>query len=58
MDSFFSHLKTENNYFFICETERKLSQAIHDYIWFYNYEQFRKKLNQCASIQYRNTLVA
>ncbi|MGQ3379932.1 IS3 family transposase [Priestia endophytica] len=37
--------------------ERKLSQAIQDYIWFYNHEQFWKKVNQCASMQYRNTLV-
>ncbi|WP_082864809.1 IS3 family transposase [Priestia filamentosa] len=57
IESFFSHLKTENNYFSLCETERKLSQAIQDYIWFYNHERFQKKLNQYTPIEYRNTLI-
>ncbi|WP_415783358.1 IS3 family transposase, partial [Bacillus subtilis] len=25
---------------------------------FYNHERFQKKLNQCAPVEYRNTLVA
>ncbi|WP_418910715.1 IS3 family transposase [Bacillus subtilis] len=29
-----------------------------DYILFYNLERFQKKLNQCAPVEYRNTLVA
>ncbi|WP_368853871.1 IS3 family transposase [Brevibacillus laterosporus] len=27
-------------------------------MWFYNHERFQKKLNQCAPVEYRNTLVA
>ncbi|RED21537.1 integrase-like protein, partial [Brevibacillus brevis] len=32
--------------------------AIEKYIWFYNHERFQKKLNQCAPVEYRNTLAA
>lgn len=58
IESFFSHLKTEMLYFSPHETESELYQAIEDYIWFYNHERFQKKLNQCAPIEYRNTLAA
>lgn len=58
IESFFSHLKTENSYFTSCQTEHELHQAIEDYIWFYNHERFQKKLNQCAPVEYRNTLAA
>ncbi|MFF2528847.1 MULTISPECIES: IS3 family transposase [Brevibacillus] len=27
-------------------------------MWFYNHERFQKKLNQCAPVEYRNTLAA
>ncbi|WP_429748714.1 MULTISPECIES: IS3 family transposase [unclassified Bacillus (in: firmicutes)] len=58
IESFFSHVKTENMYFSGCKTENDLYRAIEDYIWFYNHERFQKKLNQCAPIEYRNTLIA
>ncbi|WP_419146700.1 IS3 family transposase [Priestia endophytica] len=58
IESFFSHLKTENAYFSSCETEHQLRQMIDSYIWFYNHERFQKKLNQCAPVEYRNTLAA
>jgi putative transposase len=58
IESFFSHLKTETFYFSGCKTEEELLQTIAQYIWFYNHERFQKKLNQCAPIEYRNTLVA
>ncbi|WP_425304098.1 IS3 family transposase [Brevibacillus brevis] len=32
-------------------------QAIEKYTWFYSHERFQKKLNQCAPVEYRNTLV-
>ncbi|WP_035319384.1 IS3 family transposase, partial [Brevibacillus laterosporus] len=54
IESFFSHLKTETLYFSECKTEEELFQAI----WFYNHERFQKKLNQCAPVEYRNTLAA
>ncbi|MFD2085079.1 IS3 family transposase [Brevibacillus brevis] len=56
IESFFSHLKTETLYFTECKTEEDLFQAIEKYIWFYNHERFQKKLNQCAPVEYRNTL--
>ncbi|MEC0533904.1 IS3 family transposase [Bacillus spizizenii] len=58
IESFFSHLKTENAYFSTCQTEKELHKSIEDYIKFYNHERFQKKLNQCAPVEYRNTLVA
>lgn len=58
IESFFSHLKTESLYFTECKTEEELFQAIEKYIWFYNHERFQKKLNQCAPVEYRNTLAA
>lgn len=58
IESFFSHMKTETLYFSQCKTEEDLYQAIQDYLWFYNHERFQKKLNQCAPVEYRITLVA
>lgn len=58
IESFFSHLKTETLYFSECKSGEELSQAIEKYIWFYNHERFQKKLNQCAPVEYRYTLVA
>nr|MDH3082811.1 IS3 family transposase [Bacillus subtilis] len=58
IESFFSHLKTEITYFSSCQTEKELHKRIKDYIQFYNHERFQKKLNQCAPVEYRNTLVA
>lgn len=58
IESFFSHLKTENLYFSQCESQDDLIQSINYYIWFYNHERFQKRLNQCAPVKYRNTLAA
>lgn len=40
IESFFSHLKTENAYFSTCQTEEELHKSIEDYIQFYNHERF------------------
>ncbi|MFB7035143.1 MULTISPECIES: IS3 family transposase [Bacillus] len=32
--------------------------SINHSIQFYNHDRFQKKLNQCAPIEYRHTLVA
>lgn len=58
IESFFSHLKTEKLYLYQCKTEQELHQALQEYVYFYNYERFQKKLNQCAPIEYRVTLAA
>lgn len=58
IESFFSHLKTETDYFSTCQTSEELLNAIEQYILFYNHERFQKKLNQCTPVEYRNTLAA
>lgn len=58
IESFFSHLKTENAYFSSCQTEVELHKSIEKYIQFYNHDRFQKKLNQCAPVEYRHTLAA
>lgn len=58
IESFFSHMKTETLYFSQCKTEEELYQEINNYIHFYNHERFQKKLNQCAPVEFRNTLTA
>ncbi|WP_409978125.1 IS3 family transposase [Saccharococcus caldoxylosilyticus] len=32
--------------------------TMNNYIWFYHHERFQKKLNHCAPVEYRNTMVA
>ncbi|RAU04829.1 IS3 family transposase [Bacillus altitudinis] len=39
IESFFSHLKTENAYFSSCQTEKELHKSIEDYIQFYNHDK-------------------
>ena len=58
IESFFSHLKTEKLYLHQCKTEQELDQAIQDYMYYYNYQRFQKKLNQRAPIEYRSALAA
>ncbi|PFA69404.1 IS3 family transposase [Bacillus cereus] len=48
IESFFSHFKTEVD----------LIQAIEEYIYFYNYKRFQKRLNHRAPIEYRNSMAA
>lgn len=58
IESFFSHLKSELLYFSDCKSRDQLFQVIHNYIHFYNYERFQKKLNNRAPVEYRNAIVA
>ena len=58
IESFFSHLKTEKLYLNQCNSERKIHQAIEEYIYFYNYQRFQAKLKQRAPIEYRHALAA
>nr|WP_259417126.1 IS3 family transposase [Bacillus toyonensis] len=48
IESFFSHFKTEAD----------LIQAIEEYIYFYNYKRFQKRLNHRAPIEYRISMAA
>ncbi|WP_419466998.1 IS3 family transposase, partial [Bacillus albus] len=44
MKSFFSHFKSEMLYLNHFKTEADLIQAIEEYIYFYNYKRFQKRL--------------
>ncbi|RUT47373.1 hypothetical protein EJP82_06585 [Paenibacillus anaericanus] len=56
IESFFSHLKTEKLYLYKGNSEGEIHQEFEDYIYFYNYQRFQKKLKQHASIEYRHAL--
>lgn len=53
IESFFSHFKSEMLYLNHFKTEADLIQAIEEYIYFYNYKRFQKRLNHRAPIEYR-----
>ena len=58
IESFFSHFKSEMLYLNHFKTEADLIQAIEEYIYFYNYKRFQKRLNHGAPIEYRISMVA
>lgn len=53
IESFFSHLKTELLYLYPFTTVEELSQAIDEYIFFYNNGRFQKRLDNLSPAQYR-----
>ncbi|WP_411813960.1 IS3 family transposase [Bacillus tropicus] len=56
IESFFSHVKTENLYFSGCKTENGLYRAIENYMWFYNHKRFQKKTeSMCSDIRLGHT---
>lgn len=58
IESFFSHLKSECIYLNHFESEEELQAAIEDYIYFYNYQRFQKRLCHLAPIEYRCQMAA
>lgn len=58
IDSFFSHFKSEILYLNHFKTEVDLIQAIEEYIYFYNYKRFQKRLSHRAPIEYRISMAA
>lgn len=56
--SFFYHFKSEMLYLNHFKTEEDLIQAIEEYIYFYNYKRFQKRLNHRAPIEYRISMAA
>ncbi|WP_236791415.1 IS3 family transposase [Bacillus cereus] len=58
IESFFSHFKSEMLYLNHFKTEADLIQAIEEYIYFYNYKRFQKRLNHRAPIEYRISMAA
>ncbi|MFD4820827.1 transposase [Peribacillus butanolivorans] len=58
IESFFSHVKSECIYLNHFESEEELQAAIDDYIYFYNYQRFQKRLCHLAPIEYRCQMAA
>jgi transposase InsO family protein len=53
MESFWGTLKCEKYYLNQYETFEELSQAINEYIHFYNYNRYQKRLNGFSPMEYR-----
>lgn len=58
MESFFSHLKTEQLYLKRPNNEHSARLLIAEYIEFYNHERFQKKLGDRSPVEYRKAIAA
>ncbi|TKI63306.1 IS3 family transposase [Lysinibacillus mangiferihumi] len=58
IESFFSHFKSECLYQLHDNSEEEIRQAVEQYIYFYNYQRFQKRLNHLAPIEYRYQMAA
>ncbi len=58
IESFFSHLKSECIYLSHFETDEELTLAVENYIYFYNYQRFQKRLSHLAPIEFRCQMAA
>lgn len=58
MESFFSHLKTEQLYLKRPNNEHSARLLIAEYIEFYNHERFQKKLGDRSPVEYRKAFAA
>lgn len=53
MESFWGTLKSEKYYLDKYETFDELSEAINEYIYFYNHKRYQKRLNGLSPLEYR-----
>lgn len=53
MESFWGTIKCEKYYLHKYDTFEELNQAVDEYIQFYNYDQFQKRLNGLSPMEYR-----
>lgn len=53
MESFWGTLKCEKYYLHKYETFEELSNAIDEYIYFYNHDRYQKRLNGLSPMEYR-----
>lgn len=58
IESFFSHLKCECLYLSPFDSDDELIGHIENYIYFYNYQRFQKRLSHLAPIEYRCQMAA
>jgi transposase InsO family protein len=56
IESFFSHFKSECLYLLHEDSDEAIIQAVEEYIYFYNYQRFQKRLNHLAPIEYRHQM--
>lgn len=56
MESFWGMLKSEMYYLQKFDTYEELEAAIFEYIDYYNYRRYQKKLNRMPPIEYRHYL--
>ncbi|MGH1034987.1 IS3 family transposase [Bacillus cereus] len=53
MESFWGTIKCEKYYLHKYDTFEELNQAVDEYIQFYNYDRFQKRLNGLSPMEYR-----
>ncbi|MBD3919922.1 IS3 family transposase [Paenibacillus sp. PR3] len=58
MESFFSHLKAEKLYLERPHNEAEARKQIAEYITYYNYERFQKKLSDLSPVECREKIAA
>ena len=58
IESFFSHFTSECLYLLHDNAEDEVRQAVEQYIYFYNFQRFQKRLNHLAPIEYRYQMAA
>ncbi|MFJ7954232.1 IS3 family transposase [Lysinibacillus sp. NPDC096418] len=58
IESFYSHFKSECLYLLHVDSDEAIKQAVEEYIYFYNYQRFQKRLNHLAPIEYRHQMAA
>lgn len=58
VESFFSHFKSECIYLNTFKTDEELEELIENYIYFYNYKRFQKRLSHQAPVEYRCQMAA
>lgn len=58
IESFFSHFKSECLYLLHDYTAEEVKQAVEQYMYFYNFQRFQKRLNHLAPIEYRYQMAA
>lgn len=58
IESFFSHFKSECLSLLQDHSEEEMIRSVEQYIYFYNYKRFQKRLNHLTPIEYRRQMAA
>lgn len=57
MENFFGHLKTEMYHGEVFKTVEEFTQAVEDYIQWYNTERIQQRLKGLTPMRYRNQVL-